>query len=305
MKKKKFLALVLVLVLILTAAVPVSAASYRLNKAKTTLYLPNSKKTTLKVSGSTHKRKVWSSSNRSVATVSSRGVVTAKKPGKATITVQIGKKKLRCRVTVKKASIKLNKTSLSLKSGGKSKATLKASVSGKSKKVKWKSSKPSVASVNSRGVVTGKKKGTATITAYANGVSRKCKVTVKSPAKKYAKTGYQYLRSDRGTALTVLKVSGNKIRFMLSYSSYNGGRIGGTNTISATLKGNKVSHFRWRDSNGESGTGSLSFGNKKVTVKMRGSRNKYWPTNSTFRYSRKWNSSALKSMDGMYVSSRY
>ena len=44
----------------------------------------------------------WTSSNKKVATVSAKGVVTAKKKGKATITVKLSnKKKAVCRVTVK------------------------------------------------------------------------------------------------------------------------------------------------------------------------------------------------------------
>ena len=44
---------------------------------------------------------VYSSSNRSVATVSSSGKIKAVKRGKATITVKVGKKKAACKVTVK------------------------------------------------------------------------------------------------------------------------------------------------------------------------------------------------------------
>ena len=48
-----------------------------------------------------------------------------------------------------------------------------------SQSVKWKSSNPNVASVDSRGVVVAKKAGTATITATAeNGKKAVCKVTV-------------------------------------------------------------------------------------------------------------------------------
>lgn len=43
----------------------------------------------------------YSSSNRKVATVSSKGKILAKKKGTAVITVKSGKKHLKCRVTVK------------------------------------------------------------------------------------------------------------------------------------------------------------------------------------------------------------
>ena len=77
-----------------------------------------------------------------------------------------------------KSKLKLNKSSVTITVG--KTVTLKATVTGKKGTVKWSSSKKSVATVSSKGVVTGKKKGTATITAKVNGVKKTCKVTVKS-----------------------------------------------------------------------------------------------------------------------------
>ena len=54
------------------------------------------------VSPITSKEKVkYSSSNKKVASVSSKGVIKAKKKGKATITVKTGKKTYKIKVTVK------------------------------------------------------------------------------------------------------------------------------------------------------------------------------------------------------------
>lgn len=47
----------------------------------------------------------WSSSQKSVAAVSGKGMVTAKKAGKAKITAAVGKKKYHCAVTVKKFAL--------------------------------------------------------------------------------------------------------------------------------------------------------------------------------------------------------
>lgn len=77
-----------------------------------------------------------------------------------------------------KTKLKLNKSSATILVG--EKITLKATVTGKKGTVKWSSSKKSVATVSSKAVVTGKKKGTATITAKVNGVKKTCKVTVKA-----------------------------------------------------------------------------------------------------------------------------
>lgn len=57
-------------------------------------------KKTLKVDNTTEKVK-WSSNKKSVATVSSKGVVTAVKAGKATISAKVGDTTLKCTVTVK------------------------------------------------------------------------------------------------------------------------------------------------------------------------------------------------------------
>ena len=82
-----------------TTAIEVEAANVKLNKKKLTLYVKKS--FTLKVSG-TKKKIKWSSSKKSVATVNSKGKVTAKKKGTTTITAKVGSKKYTCKVTVKK-----------------------------------------------------------------------------------------------------------------------------------------------------------------------------------------------------------
>ena len=84
------------------------------------------------------------------------------------------------------SAIKLNKKTAKI-AVGKS-VTLK--VRGTKKKVKWKSSKKSVATVNAKGKVTGKKAGKAVVTAKVKGKTLKCKVTVtkKQATKKNAKT---------------------------------------------------------------------------------------------------------------------
>lgn len=63
--------------------------------------LEEGKTQTLKVYG-TSSEVNWSSSKKSVATVSKKGVVKAKKAGKAVITAKCGKYTLKCKVTVKK-----------------------------------------------------------------------------------------------------------------------------------------------------------------------------------------------------------
>lgn len=79
-----------------------------------------------------------------------------------------------------KSKIKLNTTKKTIYKG----STYTLKVKGTKKKVKWTTSNKKVATVNSKGKVTAKKKGTATITAKVGGKKLKCKITVKNPVKK-------------------------------------------------------------------------------------------------------------------------
>ena len=138
---------------------------------------------------------VWTSSDSTVASVTQSGVVTAKGSGKAVVTVTLsGGASAACEITVTETetetekeihaqTIRLNKTKLELKKGKtytlKVTVTPAGSVDGA---VTFKSSKTSVATVSSNGVVTAKDVGTATITAMtANGKKATCKVTVMAP----------------------------------------------------------------------------------------------------------------------------
>lgn len=113
MKKLKSLLIGLVLALACVSMIistdVVEAASIRLNKTSITMYTGQT--STLKVSG-TSKKVIWSTSNKKVATVSYRGVVSAKSSGSATITARVNNKNLKCRVTVKKQATNNKKAAL-------------------------------------------------------------------------------------------------------------------------------------------------------------------------------------------------
>lgn len=96
--------------------------------------------------------------------------------------------------------IKLNKTSATIKEG----KTLQLKMKGTSASVTWSSSKKSVATVNAKGKVTAKKKGTATITAKSGGKSYKCKIKVNALTLNKTKTTLQLGKS------TTLKLDTNK-----------------------------------------------------------------------------------------------
>lgn len=130
----------------------------------------------------------WKSSNKKVATVSKSGYVTGKKKGTVKITATSKKnKKAKKTIKIKVTNLKAKSVTMSKKSAilfPNDKTTLKATVKGSAgfynQGVTWKSSNTSVATVTSKGIVTAKKAGKATITATEKGGSKKatCAVTV-------------------------------------------------------------------------------------------------------------------------------
>ena len=127
----------------------------------------------------------WKSSNKKVATVTSKGKVKGVKAGTATITCTSKATGLKttCEVTV--GYVKLDQTEVTVNKG--KTVTLKAAVypsSLEDRSVTWESSNTKVATVTSKGKVKGVKAGTATITCTSNatGLSTTCVVTVTTTA---------------------------------------------------------------------------------------------------------------------------
>ena len=76
----------------------------KLKANRTAVTLKKGKSFQLKVTvtpKNSQEKVIYKSSNTKVATVTSRGKITAKKAGKAVITITSGKKKITCMVTVK------------------------------------------------------------------------------------------------------------------------------------------------------------------------------------------------------------
>jgi len=127
----------------------------------------------------------FASSDVSVAVIDKAGVITGVSAGKATITVKAGAKTKKFVFTVGDVAptkITLDKKTASVKKGKQVTLQVKtwAPDNADPQTVVWKSSNKKVAKVNAAGVVTGKKKGTVTITATTwNGKKVTCKVTVK------------------------------------------------------------------------------------------------------------------------------
>ena len=100
------------------------------------------------------------------------------------------------------AAVGLNKTEASLYVG----RTVKLKVSGTNGNVKWSSSNKKIAVVGPKGKVTGKKAGTATITANVFGKKYQCSVTIKKPY-----LNKTQLTLSKGTSYT-LKITGTKAK---------------------------------------------------------------------------------------------
>lgn len=115
----------------------------------------------------------YTSSNTKIAKVSAKGKVTAVKQGTAKITVKCGELSQTFKVTVKNP--KLNAASKVIKKG----KSFRLTITGKVGKATFTSSNKKIAAVTSSGVIKAKAKGKATITVKTNGLTLKCKVTVK------------------------------------------------------------------------------------------------------------------------------
>ncbi len=234
MKKILSISFLMVLCLLLITPVKANAAAVKLNK--TTLTLNTDDSYTLKISGTTKSVK-WTSSNKAVATVSTKGVVKAVKTGSTTITATVANKKYTCKVTV--PTIKLNATSLTVEESN----TYTLKVLGTSKAITWSTSNKAIATVTSKGVVKGIKGGTVTITAKVSNKKYTCKITV--PVIKLNKTevsigvGKTSNLNISGSSKAVTWSSSNTAIATVTSKGVVKGIKAGKATITATVLGKK------------------------------------------------------------------
>lgn len=204
---------------------------------------------------------VWSSSNKSIATVSSSGVVTTLAQGEARIAASALGKSATATITVTArdvASVVVQPATISMRVGVSSPLqaqTLDAEgqpLSGRT--VTWASSNQTIATVSAQGVVTGVAPGAATITATSEGRVGQAAVTVTlppvqtvvvAPALDTLGVGTEHtlsavLRDAGGTILTgrALAWSSNNVNVAtVSSTGVVTGVAPGTVTISATSEG--------------------------------------------------------------------
>lgn len=186
----------------------------------------------------------WTSSDDKIAAVSG-GKVTAVAKGTATITASIEvegqKKSAACEVTVSEATgtTALSKSSLTLSL--KDSETLSVTNAPSGASVTWKSSKTTVASVDSNGKITAVAAGTATITASVNGTELKCEVTVKSPSLNKGSLSIGVKKTstlsvnDLASGATVSWSSSKTTVATVSSSGTVTGKASGKATITATI----------------------------------------------------------------------
>lgn len=182
----------------------------------------------------------YTTSNNAVATVSSTGVVKGVKAGTAVITATCGNAKATCKVTVKTSTIKFAASAASVYTG--KTVTVKATATP-SATVTYTTSNKAIATVSSTGVVKGIKAGTVTITATTStGLKTTCKVTVKAPSVKFAKSSAVVYTGKTATVKATLagvssvtyKSSNTKIATVNSKTGTVKGIKAGTVTITAT-----------------------------------------------------------------------
>ena len=194
-------------------------------------------------SNATNKKLDWKVDDNDKVTVSASGKVTAKKDAegtcKVTAAAKDGSNKVSAAYTVTIVSGEITKITLSDKSvtlfapntstNAPTKKSLKALVDGKEKAdislIEWKSSAPSIASVDSKGNVTAKSTGKATITCAATDGSNKkatCTVNVTIPMSElFIGTTDSYGGYSSGSYVGCI-ASGKSIKMSAKYTSSYG-----------------------------------------------------------------------------------
>ena len=128
----------------------------------------------------------WSSLDAGVATVNTAGRITGIAKGTTTIIGTLNDNvKVYIQVTVMApaTSVTVNKTSVTVNKGKKVTITANVAPSKHTDLLTWKSSNPSIATVDQNGVITGKAAGSCRVTVTTtSGKMATCTVTVKFPA---------------------------------------------------------------------------------------------------------------------------
>lgn len=190
-KVSRVLSLLLVVMLLVSAPVSVFAAPRKVNlKASgTKIYVGATKKLSVRA---TRGSKIYYRASNNTVVVSKNGTVNGRRAG--TAKVKIVAKRKGYKSATKTVTVKVVKRNQKVSARNVTVGVGKSASLGASAKtgLKFKSSNTRVASVNSRGVVVGKKAGTAKITLYTKGngtynkASRTVTVKVTKPSHKHS-----------------------------------------------------------------------------------------------------------------------
>ena len=190
-KVSRVLSLLLVVMLLVSAPVSVFAANRKVNlKASgTKIYVGATKKLSVRA---TRGSKIYYKASNNTVVVSKNGTVKGRKAG--TVKVKIVAKRKGYKSATKTVTVKVVKRNQKVSARNVTVGVGKSASLGASAKtgLRFKSSNTKVATVNSKGVVVGKKVGTAKITVYTKGngtynkASRTVTVKVTKPAHKHS-----------------------------------------------------------------------------------------------------------------------
>ena len=163
----------------------------------------------------------WTSSNKAVATVNKKGIVTAKKEGTAVITQisKIGKKEKKVMTTFKVVSLKKQGTK-TVVAGEKLQLNKKQY---KGATYQWTTSDRSVATVNKKGEVIGNGQGTAIIRCYAQSSKKSyvAQYTIKVNTEKKVVTQSQLTKALNNDKLTSIVIETKKdVEFVVPEGEY-------------------------------------------------------------------------------------
>lgn len=191
---KKLLSLLLGLAMIMSlmcgSVMTVSAADPSVTLPYSSITISKGKTVSLKakVSGVSKYTLVWTSSDKSIVSVTDEGKITGMKKGSADVTVTIkntdASAKVKVTVGTPVTGVTVSEKSISVKAGSTYEISAKVSPSNASNKsLTYFSSDKKVATVSKDGVIKGVKSGSATITVKAaDGSGKKATVTVKVTA---------------------------------------------------------------------------------------------------------------------------
>lgn len=231
---------------------------------------------TVRPSNATNKTVYWSSSSSYVSV--SGGMVTVSSSkysvGDYTITATCDGKVGYCYLYVEAVAVtgvSVSPSSITLEKG--STKTLTATVSPSNatdKKVTWSSSNNSIATVSSSGVVTGKAKGSCTITASCGGKSSTCSVTVKISASSLSldESSITLQRFFHTPSFTRISNPSKSIYATVSPSDADGTLTATSGTYFTSSVSGKRIDVTAKSSGTGSGTLTASYGGKSATCSI-------------------------------------